>query len=312
MSDLSPVAVLLLAVAGDALFGDPPNRFHPVAWMGTVIWHIRRAAPAHGRVLCFCAGFLLVSIGAVAMAIVGWLLQYGLRQCPVVVAVVVQAVFLKCMFSVRSLASAASGVVFALRSHDVQSARDRVAWHLVSRDVSALGESELSAATIESVAENTSDSVVAPLFYFAIAGLPGVFVYRFVNTCDAMIGYRSEELEWFGKSAARLDDLLNIVPSRITAVLMLICGCFTHSARRSLAVWWRDHGNTASPNAGHPMSAAAGVLGVALEKNGHYVLGSDQPKPTVDTIEQAVALLWATAALFVVLQSVVFVFRGIQ
>lgn len=311
LGELDTIAVVVLALAGDAFIGDPPNRFHPVAWMGTAISVCQRATPAHNKALRFFYGFLLIAVGTLVMVLIGVGVQRGLQQCPVMIAIVVQTLVLKCMFSVRSLGSAAHAVAAALRNDDLPSAREQVAYHLVSRDVSKLDASQLSAATIESVAENTSDSVIAPLFYFAVAGLPGVLVYRFVNTCDAMLGYRTEKLEWYGKPAARLDDLLNFVPARLTAIIMLFYGLFfARDSRSAVAVWWRDHAVTASPNAGHPMSAAAGVLGVALEKAGHYLLGGQHPKPNVDAIEHSVTLLWSSAVIFVLLQSMVLVYRA--
>lgn len=313
MNELQTIAVVILALTGDALFGDPPNRFHPVAWTGRAISLFQCATSFRGEPLRFLSGLLLISLGTVVVALVGWLLQWVFQQCPLVVAVVAQAVVLMCTFSVRSLASAATCVAAALRSDDLPSARQQVAWHLVSRDVSASNASQLSAATIESVAENTSDSVIAPLFYFAVAGLPGVFVYRFVNTCDAMIGYRTEELEWYGKPAARLDDLLNLIPARLTAVLMLLCAfLFERRGASAVTVWWRDHRRTASPNAGHPMSAASGVLGVALAKDGHYLLGGEQPEPAGDDVERAVTLLWGTTASFILLLSTALLLGAIE
>ena len=191
MDGVTTVAVVILALVGDAFFGDPPNRFHPVAWMGTIVTTVQRAAPVKGEVLRFLSGLLLVSTGVMAMALVGWWLQRVFRACPVSVAVVSQAILLKCTFSVRSLGRAAKMVATALRDEDLPAARRCVGFHLVSRDVSKLDASQLSSATIESVAENTSDSVVAPLFYFAVAGLPGALVYRFVNTCDGVPGVQN-------------------------------------------------------------------------------------------------------------------------
>ena len=309
MINLHVAAVVALALLVDVTMGDPPNRFHPVAWMGNVIAIARRKAPATGETVRFLYGMGLVFGGMVFLGCVGWAIQRLCLASSVLVSIVVQAIVLKCMFSVRSLAAAGKLVSGALRQQELELARHHVATHLVSRDVSKLDESKLAAATIESVAENTSDSVIAPLFYFAIAGLPGALVYRFVNTCDAMISYRTAELEWFGKTAARTDDLLNWVPSRITAVLMLLVGGIrTGKFRDPIAIWMRDHRLTASPNAGHPMSAAAGVLGVVLEKEEHYILGKGQPDPCTVTIEQAIRLLWDTslagAVLFVVAATV--------
>ncbi len=296
MIESSFAAVVVLAFIGDVVLGDPPNRFHPVVWMGNAISLVRRSTPASGESIRFLCGLALLCGGIVVVAFSGWIIQRACQACPFFVSILVQAVVLKCTFSVSSLAKAAKLVSTALLKEDINSARRHVAYHLVSRDVSKLDASKLAAATIESVAENTSDSVIAPLFYFAIAGLPGALVYRFVNTCDAMIGYRTAELEWFGKAAARTDDLLNLLPSRITAVLMLVVGGLrTGRFRNALTIWMRDRRRTASPNAGHPMSAAAGVLGVVLEKEEHYVLGLGQPNPTPSTIEQSIRLLWETS-----------------
>ena len=296
MIDISFAAVVVLAFVGDIFFGDPPNRFHPVAWMGNAISLVRRSVPSSVESIRFFCGLALVCIGVFFVGFIGWLIQRACLICPVYVSVLVQAVVLKCAFTVSSLSKAAKSIGEALRKADIQTARQQVAYHLVSRDVSNLDASKIAAATVESVAENTSDSVIAPLFFFAIAGLPGALVYRFVNTSDAMIGYRTSELEWFGKAAARTDDLLNLLPSRITAVLMLVVGFIrTGRYRSSVGIWMRDHRLTASPNAGHPMSAAAGVLGVVLEKEKHYILGAGQPSPNAETIEQSIRMLWDTS-----------------
>jgi adenosylcobinamide-phosphate synthase len=217
---------------------------------------------------------------------------------------------LKCSFAVRALLRAASDIADALRHHDLPQARHLLGYHLVSRQVDRLRDTEISAATIESVAENTSDSFVAPIFYFLIAGLPGAFVYRYVNTCDAMLGYRTEELEWLGKAAARVDDLLNWIPARLSALLLWLASSISlgrpsegkeKCCSSGWRIWWRDAGLTESPNAGHPMSMAAGVLGVALEKRNHYRLGSEFPDPTVVEIDKIQSLFRRTVLLVVLL-----------
>ena len=293
-----PLAVILVAILFDMLLGDPPNRFHPVAWMGNWIALGRRAAPRTGRFVPVVYGLLLIAGSVVVMSGIGYLLQVGCQKLPLVMNVVVQAAILKCAFSARSLSNAANRVFAALKVGNIVLGRLEVSYHLVSRDTSQLNEAQLAAATIESVAENSSDSVVAPLLFYSLAGLPGALVYRFVNTSDAMLGYRTMELEWLGKPAARLDDVLNWIPARFTAILILVSALFFKSLRRrtvasGFRVWWRDHSKTASPNAGHPMSAAAGVLGVELEKVGHYRLGEGQPLPSCNSIHESIQLLWA-------------------
>src|SRR5207244_3330506 len=148
----------------------------------------------------------------------------------------------------------------------------------------------------ESLAENLSDSVVAPLFFLLCFGLEGAIAYRAINTLDAMIGYRGR-YEWLGKAAARIDDVANYVPARLTALLLWAAGASLAlgrasglSPRRGLRVWRADHARTASPNGGHPMAMAAGLLGVRLDKPAQYVLGADLPAATALDIERAIAL----------------------
>src|SRR5262249_31646910 len=150
---------------------------------------------------------------------------------------------------------------------------------------------------IESVAENLSDSLVAPLFYYLIGGLPGALAYRAANTLDAMIGYHGE-YEALGKTAARLDDLLNLIPARLSGLLITTAASLgLGDGWSALMTIWRDRARTESPNAGWPMSAAAGALRVRLEKVDHYVLGGEYPDPSPEDVRRAVRLCGGAAAL---------------
>jgi adenosylcobinamide-phosphate synthase len=205
-------------------------------------------------------------------------------------------VLLKSTFALRALAEAARHVERALEEGALEQARFRLR-SLCSRDPSALEPRQLVAATIESVAENASDSVVAPLFYYALFGIPGALFYRAVNTLDAMIGYHGK-YEYLGKASARLDDALNFVPARLTAFLLLFAGWLRGRPTRSgWSVWRRDAHLTESPNAGRPMAVMAGLLGVQLEKMGHYRLGDPTEPLSVDKIREACGVL-AIAAWF--------------
>ena len=285
---LPPAVALLL----DAVVGDPPGWWHPVAWMGLLIGRARSNAPKSGRVGPFLGGCLIVLVGVAGCIVVGWAVTSLCHRLPIWAGGVVEGVILKLCVAPRGLAAAASGVEAALRAGDLAKARHLLSWHLVSRDTDRLNESQVAAAAVESVAENTSDGFVAPLFWFAIGGLPAALAYRFVNTADAMLGYRDPPREWLGKAAARCDDLLNLVPARVTAGLFLSLRGFP---RRGGRIWWRDCRATDSPNAGHPMAAAAGVLGVELAKAGAYTLGAGQRLPGPDDVRRAVRLLWVTA-----------------
>jgi adenosylcobinamide-phosphate synthase len=301
MIGLREASIVGLALLIDGIGGDPPNRFHPVAWMGTAIAWAKAKAPRRGNGRRFLYGLLLIIVGGTIVVGLGVLIERAslltTNASQVVdnaawwLALGIQAMTLKICFGARSLAAAARAVADALHQGDLAMARQQVAYHLVSRNVTELNAPELSAATIESVAENLSDSVVAPLFFFAVAGLPGAMLYRFVNTCDAMLGYRTAELEWLGKASARADDFLNLIPARLTAALVLFATLpSVEQFALGVRIWWRDAWLTASPNAGHPMSAAAGVLGVMLEKKHHYRLGEGLPLPDVCTIGRMLAL----------------------
>lgn len=291
---------LILGLLYDVFFGDPPNRLHPVAWMGTCIGVARRLAPTGGRALPCLYGAMVVCGGAFAVWEIGTVVVGVLRTLPLPVSWVLEACLLKTTFALRGLAQAATQVQVALAEGDVERARHLVAWHLVSRDTSQLTSSQVAAATVESVAENASDSLIAPLLYYVLGGLPAALAYRFINTADAMLGYRDAEREWLGKVPARLDDLVNLLPARLTALLLLLVTYLLGGpAWRTWLVWRRDARQTASPNAGCPMSAMAGALGIELEKVGHYCLGAGQGLPGAHDITSAVRLVYGVAAMAV-------------
>jgi adenosylcobinamide-phosphate synthase len=204
------------------------------------------------------------------------------------------------MFAARALGDAAREVASALSTGKLERARFGLR-SLCSRDPSQLSEAQLVGATIESVAENASDSFVAPLFYYVLFGLPGAVVYRAVNTLDAMVGYRGK-YEYLGKASARLDDVLNFVPARLTAALLLCAGALQgKDLRRGWLIWRRDAASTASPNAGRPMAAMAGLLGVRLEKAGHYDLGDAREALAQHKITESWAVVRLAFALTAVL-----------
>jgi adenosylcobinamide-phosphate synthase len=289
------VAVLLLAVVLDLALGDPPNRFHPVSWMGGLIAAGRRGADRLPSPLLVTYGVALVAgvttvayLGALAVqAVAGWL--------PWPVSLLAQAWLLKSSFSLRGLVSAVWQVRDALASGDLAGARMALGRHLVSRPVDSLDPGATASGAIESLSENLTDSWVAPLCFYLVGGIPAAWAYRAVNTADAMIGYREGLLEQLGWAAARLDDLLNLVPSRLAA-LAVVAGAWLSGERTAGAwrAWRRDGGAPSSPNAGQTMAAMAGALGVTLEKRGHYRFG-DGEAPDVAGIDRAIRVFGAAA-----------------
>ncbi len=206
---------------------------------------------------------------------------------------------------------AANDVAREVRSGRVDEARSELR-HLVGRDVAQLEPTGICSAAVESVAENVCDSVTAPLFYYAVAGLPGLLAYRMINTADAMVGYR-EGHEYLGKVAARADDLANLVPARLTALTMMPLAILAGgSARGALRALLSERNKTASPNGGWTMSVAAGALGVRLTKVGAYKLDGGSQEPDATTIHGAVRLTILTSfAWFAVVAAIVWR-RGAQ
>lgn len=289
---------LILALIIDLLCGDPPNNLHPVAWMGTFIAKFQRFRPHNNPIREFSFGALLTVTGAALVAGLGALAIKPLAHLPKPVAVFAEAILLKATFSLQGLWKASGEVEAALQEENLEEARRLLSWHLVSRETAVLTAAEVAAATIESVAENSSDGTVAPLFAYAIGGLPLALAYRFVNTCDAMLGYRDPTREWLGKFPARLDDALNFIPARFSGWLIALAAPVADgSSQQSQQIMRRDGHTTDSPNAGVPMAAMAGALGVELEKVGQYQLGAGLRKPKTADISRARQLLLVVGGL---------------
>ncbi|MEM6671567.1 MAG: adenosylcobinamide-phosphate synthase CbiB [Planctomycetota bacterium] len=282
--------LLVLAVAVDWLLGECPVAVHPVAWIGRSVGWIVRALPRKGAQALVCGAALAGAVPTLAAAAT----RIAQRAVAPAVATVVEAWLLTSSFSVRMLGREANKIAELLEDGQLDAARVRLG-HLCSRDPSELDAADVSGAAVESVAENTSDSFVAPVFWFCILGLPGAVAFRAINTLDAMIGYRGE-FERLGKAAARLDDLACWVPARLTALLILFVGAIAGgNPRQGATVLVRDRHLTSSPNAGSPMAAMAGVLGVRLVKRGDYELGREGDDPGPSTIRDATRILELTA-----------------
>ena len=275
---LVAIAALWLALAIDLAFGEPPAPWHPVVWIGRgLAWAGRRiapiatdGAPVPRDLRAFAAGTLCWCVGASMVTALAWLWQAAALHLPTPLAAACLGLALKPMLAWRMLRDEVLAVEAALGG-SLYAGRAQLA-RLVSREVHQLGAGEVRESAIESLAENLNDSVVAPIFWFVLFGLPGAALYRFANTADAMWGYRGvrqgQAWEWAGKWAARADDVLSWLPARLTAALLgLVAG--------SAMVWHRlatEARRTPSPNSGWPMAAMALSLGVRLCKKDVYNL----------------------------------------
>ncbi|MEV0156594.1 cobalamin biosynthesis protein [Micromonospora sp. NPDC050686] len=281
-------AGLVAGYALDAWLGDP-RRWHPVAGYGRAAGALERRLHRPDRT----AGAMFTALAVGAPVLVGAAATLATRRRPLARALLTAGATWTVLGG-RTLRREATAMGAALRGGDLPAARDRLG-HLCGRDPSALDEPELARATVESVAENTSDAVVAPLIWGAVAGLPGLLGYRAANTLDAMVGHRSPRYARFGTPAARLDDLLNLVPARLTGLLTVAVAPVAHGDRdRAWRVWRRDRNDHPSPNAGQCEAAMAGVLGVRLGGRNVYAGRSevrpflgDGPRPDARHLKRA-------------------------
>ncbi|MBB5787262.1 cobalamin biosynthesis protein [Jiangella mangrovi] len=265
-------AAVVVAVALDAAFREPPPAAHPVRWIGRYLSAAGRPVPASPPGPAVLRGGLAWALGAATAYGAGWAVSRAAARLPGSVRPVVVGVALWPLFAHRMLLDEVAAVERALTDGGVEAGRAAVA-RIVSRDVSGLTADEVRQAAVESLGENLSDSVVAPLFWYAVGGLPAAALYRFANTADAVWGYRTPRWNHAGRVAARADDLLNLAPARLTGVLLAGRGVSWDRLRTEAAL-------TPSPNAGWPMAALALRLGVRLAKPrvdaDREVLGGDE------------------------------------
>lgn len=285
-----PLTVLLLAIAIDLILGEPPARAHPVVIMGRLIGALkRRARPSRIEGVGVA---LLVTLSAAA---VGHLLIAAADHIDLFGAglgVFVSAYLLKSTIAIRCLLDT-SEEIGDLVENDLDQAKKLLS-ALVSRNPNGLTRTQATSAVIESLSENYVDTVASPLFYYILfspvgLGVEAALAYKAANTLDSMLGYRTEELEDLGFASAKIDDLANWAPARIS--LLFIAAARPSRARKAIETALRDHARTPSPNSGWPMAAAAGALGIRLEKPGVYVVGEGGAEPSTRDLAPALRLV---------------------
>ena len=282
---------------------------HPVTWIGALIGGLDRLfsrdmTPALRRL----AGILAVAIALSVVAAITFVVQWQLLRLPF--GIVPVAVLASALIAQRSLHRYVANVASALERQDLDAGRKAVS-HIVGRDTARLDRAGIARAAIESLAENFSDGIVAPVFWLVVAGLPGAALYKAINTADSMIGHRTPRYADFGWSAARLDDLVNLPASRFAALLLILGSvlCNDASAGTAWRAVWRDAARHRSPNAGYPEAAMAGALGLSLAGPRFYAgirvedafMGDGRREAKAKDIRRALALYRCADAILLAL-----------
>ncbi len=294
------IAIFLLAAAYDILLGEMPARIHPVVWIGRLIAFLRFRVPASKT-----GGILLALMVIAATVLAGHMLVRAAGYFPLL-PLLVSAFLLKSTFAMRCLIQVSSDIGKMIDA-DMEGARSMLP-ALVGRDTASLSRSQASSAVIESLSENYVDGILSPIFYYVLfsplgLGLEAALAFKAASTMDSMVGYKTKGLKEVGFAGARLDDLFNFIPARLSIFLIALARPL--KAKAALAAAFRYHGSTPSPNSGWPMAACAGALGLRLEKPGHYVLLEEGREPqtsdvtrSVGMMQVAIALTLASALLF--------------
>ena len=293
------ILIVSLALGLDFAVGDPKSKFHPTAWIGTLIAKLTPFAKNNEKL----GGVVLVLIVTIIVSGILIALDFGIKLITIdyisfILSILIGTILLKTTIAIRGMEKHAIAVVESIECNNIEAARDNLAL-IVKRNTKTLDKNHVLSGVLESVSENTVDGVTGPLFYYALFGLPGAFVYRAVNTIDSMIGYKNsifKNVGWFG---ANCDKVLNFIPARLTALMMVLGAMIIgNDWRKSYQIMTRDGSKTESPNAGYPMAALAGALQTKFEKIDHYILGEGNLQLTTDHIKSGIALMKVTSILF--------------
>ncbi|ADI73132.1 cobalamin biosynthesis protein CobD [Methanohalobium evestigatum Z-7303] len=307
------ISVLIIATVFDLLVGEPPASIHPVVWIGKFIAFMDKSSPDKSRKLY---GIFLAAICIVFASAIGYIITLftAASYIPETVAILISAYFLKSTFAIRSLITPGQDIYNDLIQNRLDDVRSKLKI-FVSRDPSELNSSQMSSAVIESTSENFTDGILSPIFYYSILGpfgLVAVYAYKAVNTLDSMIGYKNDAYKELGYVSAKLDDILNWIPARISVVFIALSAFVVNifvekklSIIDSLKCAYYEGGLTSSPNSGYPMAAVSGALRVKLEKPDTYTLGDSFPGPEPSDIKRVSQIIISAAIISIIIFSLI-------
>lgn len=297
------ISIIGFAILIDLIFGDPKNRYHPTAWIGTLIAKFTPLAKHQNPIFEKIGGVLIIVIISSIVILLLLSIDFGISliftdYISLVVSVLVGIMLLKSTIAIRGMEKHAINVLESLENNNLNMARNHLSM-IVKRNTTNLDKNHILSGVLESISENTVDGITGPMFYYAFFGLPGAFFYRIVNTADSMIGYKNDLFKNLGWFTATCDTILNYIPSRLTGLMMIISAAILHNNwRHSYKIMMRDGKKTESPNAGYPMAALAGALETKFEKINHYKLGDGEIILTKQHVISAINIMKLTSVLF--------------
>lgn len=267
----------------DLLFGDPHWLPHPICLIGNLIGflekNLRKIFAFSNTALLLSGGFMVLIVLLCTYLIPYFILQEA-EKISIWLAFVLETLMFYQIFATKCLRDESMKVFDALQKGDLADARVKLSW-IVGRDTKNLTSEEVTKGAVETVAENTADGVIAPMFYMFIGGAPLAFLYKGINTMDSMVGYKNDKYLYFGRCAAKLDDLANFIPARISGMVMMLAAYFLNlDSKQAWKTFWRDRYNHLSPNSAMTESVAAGALNIQLG-GGHFYFGKWVPKDTI-------------------------------
>ena len=306
----------------DLIFGDPHWLPHPICLIGNLIGFLEknlRRLLAPGKTALLLGGALMVVIVLSLSFAVPYAVLMLAEQVNPWLRFALETVMFYQIFATKCLRDESMKVYTALHNNDLEDARVKLSW-IVGRDTKELTAEEVTKGAVETVAENTADGIIAPMFYMFIGGAPLAFLYKGINTMDSMVGYKNDKFLYFGRCAAKLDDVANFIPARITGILMILASYFLNmNAAGAWKIFWRDRYNHLSPNSAMTESVTAGALNIQLGGD-HYYFGKLVHKDTIgDNIRPVVAedivavnnLLYMTAVISLLLFSLVYLVNSL-
>ena len=320
MNFLIPVLPMIIGFIIDLILGDPYTLPHPIRLIGTLISRLEKFIRKHFKDLRAGGVFLAVTV-LVLSTVIPFLMLFVFYKLSMIVGIAAESIFGYYMIAPKCLSDESMKVYRAINENDTEKARKAVSM-IVGRDTASLDESGIIRAAVETVAENTSDGVTAPIMYMSFGGASLGFFYKAVNTMDSMIGYKNEKYADLGRFAAKLDDVLNFIPSRLTAIAMIISAYILgFNGRNAFKIWKRDRRKHASPNSAQTESVCAGALEIRLAGDAYYFgelhkkdyIGDDNRPVENEDIKRANKLMYCTAIIVLIFSLIfrAFIFGGI-